>query len=501
MTGTAAGKQPNENSDEEGVGQISRQAIARLSNWKTQQHGISANLSGFHPNLDADQAGNPFPQRQYQALCRYEPPKPNRFQLPTPEAVHAATPQRVDGMQCGEPQKSREKLPHSLTGFEEVVAAWLKHENCLEIIKKAWIEGHTGSRQLRLCKKLMHTKKELIAWNKREVNCVQNNIQSLRDQIGEGQKTPSDDNTRKEQEMQAQLNHCSKIGDFARQIKGGSLRASSTFPGDRHLIDVWSPSSSNKDGTRIYYEDITFRDLLLDSSLRGGGIYIVDSARIRINNCFFIHFTTQGILVYNGHETFISSLFLGQHLTVGGDRDDKYFSGTAIELASNDNSITDVAIFSAATGIVLRGQANMVTGVHCYKKATYFGGVGILVKLPSNSQTRINNCYMDYTAIVLEDPVQVQISNGFFLGDANVLLRSVQGRISGLNIVENMFSGDASRMKPIVKLEGEFTNIDQVVIDRNNVDGMSLKSTVGKLTMAGKRDLMGCRFFAPFAIS
>ncbi|KAF6176382.1 hypothetical protein GIB67_041229 [Kingdonia uniflora] len=278
-------------------------------------------------------------------------------------------------------------------------------------------------------------------------------------------------------------------------IKGGSLRASSTFPGDRHLIEVWSPSSSNKDGTEIYYEDITFRDLLLDSSLRGGGIYIVDSARIRINNCFFIHFTTQGILVYNGHETFISSSFLGQHLTVGGDRDEKYFSGTAIELASNDNSITDVAIFSAATGIVLRGQANMVTGVHCYNKATYFGGVGILVKLPSNSQTRINNCYMDYTAIVLEDPVQVQISNGFFLGDANVVLRSVQGRISGLNIVENMFSGDASRMKPIVKLEGEFTNIDQVVVDRNNVDGMSLKSTIGKLTVAGN----GTKWVADFS--
>ncbi|KAF6139916.1 hypothetical protein GIB67_009763 [Kingdonia uniflora] len=124
MTGTAAGKRPNENSDEKGVGQISRQAIGRLSNWKTQQHGSSANLSGFHPNLDADQAGNPFPRRQYQALCRYEPPKPNRFQLPTPEVVHAATPQRVDGMQSGEPQKSGEKLPHSLTGFEEVAAGF-----------------------------------------------------------------------------------------------------------------------------------------------------------------------------------------------------------------------------------------------------------------------------------------------------------------------------------------------------------------------------------------
>ncbi|KAJ1430493.1 Pectin lyase fold/virulence factor [Sesbania bispinosa] len=294
-------------------------------------------------------------------------------------------------------------------------------------------------------------------------------------------------------------------------VKGGTLRASDTFPGDRHLVELWSSNSQKLDTTEsfhdddlnsikaqnneIHYEDITFRDILFDSSYRGGGIFIVDSARTRINNCFFLHFTTEGIIVQQGHETFISSCFLGQHSTVGGDKGEKDFSGVAIDLASNDNAITDVAIFSAAIGIVLRGQANILTGVHCYNKAASFGGIGILVKLPGNSQTRIDNCYLDYTGIVMEDPVQVHITNGLFLGDANILLRSVKGQILGLNIVDNMFSGDPNKKVPIVNLDGEFSNIDHVVIDRNNVNGMGLKSTVGKLTVS----VNGTKWVADFS--
>lgn len=80
------------------------------------------------------------------------------------------------------------------------------------------------------------------------------------------------------------------------------MRASDTFPGDRHLVELWSSNSKKLDRTEspqddeglndmkaqnnaIYYEDITFRDILFDSSYRGGGLFIIDSARTRINNC------------------------------------------------------------------------------------------------------------------------------------------------------------------------------------------------------------------------
>ncbi|XP_072963762.1 polygalacturonase QRT3 [Typha angustifolia] len=291
-------------------------------------------------------------------------------------------------------------------------------------------------------------------------------------------------------------------------IEGGTLRASDTFPKDGYLIELHHSSSARLDpaatlaGRRlaatlgVYYEDITFRDILFDASFRGGGLLVVASVRTRVDHCFFNHFVTDGILVEGGHETFISSSFLGQHMTIGGDPRERYFSGTAINLASNDNAVTDVAVFSAAVGLLLRGQANILTGVHCYNKATFWGGVGILVKLPGLSQTRLDNCYMDFTAIVLEDPVQVTITNGFFLGDANVVLRSVKGEISGLTIVDNMFSG-GSGGTPIVKLDeskAKFGRFDQVVIDRNVVTNMALKSTVGRLTVVGN----GTRWSADF---
>ncbi|KAJ0485465.1 putative endo-polygalacturonase [Helianthus annuus] len=280
-------------------------------------------------------------------------------------------------------------------------------------------------------------------------------------------------------------------------IQGGTLRASNTFPPDGYLIELHSPSSLKSSKTTankshdtlsdmktrnepIYYEDITFRDILFDSSNIGGGLRVVDSARTRVNNCFFLHFVTEGILVERGHETFISSCFMGEIPTIGGDQHERDFMGTAIDLASNDNAVTDVVIFSAAIGMVLRGQANMITGVHCYNKATFFGGIGILIK---TGQIRIDNSYMDYNSIVIEDPSQVHITNGFFLGGGNIVLKSVNGRISGLNIINNMFTGDS---RSVVELDGEFTSIDQVVIDQNNVKGgMRMKSTVGKLAVTG----------------
>ncbi|TYI49694.1 hypothetical protein E1A91_D12G052300v1 [Gossypium mustelinum] len=287
-------------------------------------------------------------------------------------------------------------------------------------------------------------------------------------------------------------------------VKGGSLRASDTFPGDRHLIEVWSPNSQPSSPTGfndmkdenvgIYYEDVTFRDILFDSSFRGGGLSVIDSARIRIDNCFFLHFSTQGILVQKGHETFITSCFLGQVSTVGGDKGERGFSGTAIQLSSNDNAITDIAIFSAAIGILLIGQANIVTGVHCYNKATAFGGVGILVKSTA-ALTRIDNCYLDFTAIVMEDPVQVHVTNGLFFGDANVVLKPIKGQISGLNIVNNMFNGNPGNMVPNIQLDGTFSTVNQVVIQHNNVNGMSLKSTVGEMTVAGN----GTKWVADFS--
>ncbi|KAL2340153.1 hypothetical protein Fmac_008093 [Flemingia macrophylla] len=269
-------------------------------------------------------------------------------------------------------------------------------------------------------------------------------------------------------------------------IHGGTITASDRFPSDGYLIDL--STSSNGGGKSSYnFEFVTLKDLLLDSSFRGGGISVVNSLRINIDNCYITHFTTNGILVQSGHETYIRNSFLGQHITAGGDRHERNFSGTGINLQGNDNVVTDVVIFSAEVGIMVTGEANSFSGVHCYNKATGFGGTGIYLKLPGLTQTWIVNSYMDFTSIVAEDPVQLHISSSFFLGDANIVLKSKNGVVNGVNIVDNMFSGSNHGVE-IVQLDqsnGPFQHIDQVIVDRNIARGMNIKATVAKKSMQG----------------
>ncbi|GAU43179.1 hypothetical protein TSUD_301450 [Trifolium subterraneum] len=75
---------------------------------------------------------------------------------------------------------------------------------------------------------------------------------------------------------------------------------------------------------------------------------------------------------------------------------------------------------------------------------------------------------MDYTSIVTEDPVQLHISSSFFLGDANIVLKSMKGVLDGVTIVDNMFSGSDK--------------------------GMNLKATVAKKSMQGNGTLWNVDF-------
>ncbi|XP_076933151.1 polygalacturonase QRT3-like [Bidens hawaiensis] len=219
---------------------------------------------------------------------------------------------------------------------------------------------------------------------------------------------------------------------------------------------------------------------MLDCNFKGGGIQVVDSLRTTIDICYIAHFTTTGILVQQGHETYIRNSFLGQHITAGNDPNERNFMGTAIDLQGNDNAVMDVVIFSAQVGIMVSGQANIITGVHCYNKAYGFGGTGVYTKVPGITQTRIVNSYFDYTGIVAEDPVQLHVSGCFFLGDAFIVLKSVRGVVDGVNIVNNMFSG-SNKGVDIVQLDQttkEFNEIGQVVVENNVVNGMNMKATV-----------------------
>lgn len=271
-------------------------------------------------------------------------------------------------------------------------------------------------------------------------------------------------------------------------IHGGTIRASSLFPPDGFLLEL-ATSELREEwammGGRLAeshappaYENIALQNLLLDANYTAGGILLLNPLRIIITNCYITHFATIGISVQGGHETLIHSSFLGQHITSGGDPLEATFSGTAIVLSGNDNSVTDVVIFSAQTAIEVDGQANIITNAHCYNKATRLGGVGIVVRKGA-IQTRMIGCYMDYAGIVLEETQEITVSNSFFLGDAYVLLKApgdIPSPVVGVSIVDNMFHG-SNHGVPIVQLQGNFSRVKQTYVDGNAATGMAYRST------------------------
>ena len=67
------------------------------------------------------------------------------------------------------------------------------------------------------------------------------------------------------------------------------------------------------------------------------------------------------------------------------------------------------------------------------------------------------------------------------------MLKSVKRIVSGLNIVDNMFSG-LNKGVDIVKLDqsnSPFNQIDQVFVARNVVRGMNIKVTNAKMSLLG----------------
>ncbi|CAM6125904.1 unnamed protein product [Calypogeia fissa] len=302
----------------------------------------------------------------------------------------------------------------------------------------------------------------------------------------------------------------SLLGGGNLRIHGGTIRASDDFPEGRYLLELWSAEGRQRRSNStiaslrerrhlsmgcmteyfVSYEDITLRDLMLDSNFRGGGLLLVDSLQITVDNLYFSHFLTDAILVEGSHAVYIQNCFFGQFITTrGADPNEEDFSGVAINLIGTDNVVSNVVIFSGHVGVVVSGQGNVLTGVHAYNKAAIYGGIGIYLQKPGYTQTRILNCYLDHTGIVADDPAQLDISHNYFKGDANVVLRATREAqtVAEVMILNNMFAG-SWRGIPTIEIDqkhGTFTYVGRTVVDQNTAYGMNMKSTVAKATISG----------------
>lgn len=89
--------------------------------------------------------------------------------------------------------------------------------------------------------------------------------------------------------------------------------------------------------------------------------------------------------------------------------------------------------------MLVDGGANLIQGVHTWNDATLRGGHGIIALSKS---TRLDACYLDYNALVLQDPKHVSVTNSFFLGMGTIVLRASPsgGIVDGLSLLANTWS-------------------------------------------------------------
>ena len=58
------------------------------------------------------------------------------------------------------------------------------------------------------------------------------------------------------------------------------------------------------------------------------GVTVVTFLWVGIDNCYVVHFQSDGITMHGGHETFIWNSFLSQHMTSGSDPGERGFMCT-----------------------------------------------------------------------------------------------------------------------------------------------------------------------------
>ena len=243
----------------------------------------------------------------------------------------------------------------------------------------------------------------------------------------------------------------SMVGNF--KVVYGTLRASASgFPkakagNSRFIIELGESDELCKktNKQKSCNENVGFEDLTIDGNrVAYGGLSINATMGANVGpDMFFINFVASGVRVNGGHEVMLHQSWFGATYYDAKHNPDgslRMQGSCAMEVFGNDHIVSDVIVFSAEVGLHITGGANLIRGVHTWNDATALGGRGIVVEAGS---TRLMQVYLDYTSLVLVDPIRdITVANSFFLGMGNIVLEATpagKGSIDGLAIVENTF--------------------------------------------------------------
>ena len=249
------------------------------------------------------------------------------------------------------------------------------------------------------------------------------------------------------------------------RVRGGSLRASATFPADRFLIEVGEQGCNAKVPQGVCNEMIGFDNLFFDAGHRGGGLLVQSTMGATVGpSCFFTGFASAGVRVMQGHETLVSSSWFAEFYWSdpgkGGNS-----SSTGVDIHGQDNYLTDVIVFDfTKIGVSIDGAASLLQGVHTWNG----GGVGIRINGSYAIQDRLVGCYLDYNTLEIVDPTQTTVEDTFFLDTNAVLVQRQKSAMQSVVFRENVYAFAQARQWGVnqsIVLEGAWKSCGGVTVE------------------------------------
>ena len=176
------------------------------------------------------------------------------------------------------------------------------------------------------------------------------------------------------------------------RIRGGTLRASASFPRDRFLIEVGQAGCTTGCGGKVEHQKVCnemvgLDSLFLDAShVAAGGVLSQATMGTTVGpSCFFIGFVQAGVRVMGGHETIVSDSWFAEYYWSDKhpSTKDPSAGSIAIELNGEDNYVANTIVFDySKLGVLVNGAASILTGVHtwngaCAQRGGRKGGNGV----------------------------------------------------------------------------------------------------------------------------
>ena len=242
------------------------------------------------------------------------------------------------------------------------------------------------------------------------------------------------------------------------RVIDGTLRASASFPSARFLIEVGATPCNTPSGQGSCNENVGMSGLTLDGSHVAAGCLSIAAtmgATLDASSAIF-GFVKTGVLLEGGHEAMISETWVAAYFWSDPKKEKNDAVGIAI--AGNDHFVSSTIVFSARVGVDVIGAANKLTNVHTWNMATGNGGIGVLNR---ESQNIFIGIYMDFTDLVLRNAQQISVTNGFFLGGAQIIFEAQKARdaVLGVSILSNVWYDCSGPSLAVNETAGTWTSV------------------------------------------